>query len=715
MKTLIRFIVILSPLFLLRAERVEPQENASQILSLLARTMPQVHMSHEPISESVARRTLENLLRSLDFDRTIFMADDVAALRRQASGLEEDLVDGNVDLAYEAFHLYKQRATDRVAYVESLITDGFDLEQDESYVWRRKDAAWAETEAEWNELWRKKVKNEYLGILIGREMRELDAEEAAIKEEASTDEDSVAEETDSEKIDDASEDDDEMLEADLSPDERILKRYRQFLEVVNGHDSEYVLQLFLSSFTGAYDVHSSYLSPRKKSDFDIQMKLQLTGIGAMLTYDEGAAKIQRVMKGGPAARDGRLQSGDKIIAVEQEGEEPVDIMYWPLYKSVQLIRGEIGTTVVLHVIPASDATGSMVEKIDIVRDVIKLEEKAARSEIYDLEREEGAYKLGIIALPDFYADFSGGDNGEEPRSSAKDVRKLLEDLNDEDVQGLVLDLRNNGGGSLRDCVEMSGYFVNRGPLVQVKSGRRVRAMRDPERGVVFDKPLVVLVNRLSASASEILAAALQDYSRAVIVGDSKTHGKGTVQSLMPLDRGDDELGSLKVTTAGFFRVDGRSTQLKGVSPDIVIRTPSDVMELGEEYLDNVLPWSWVAPVRYAPSGDLREVNTFLAERSEERLSNNETFLVYQEKVDRLEERMKRREVSLEWDARLARQLEDRELDKLQDKGMMVADDESEEVDEEEMLSILPDKDLVLKESLEILADLVSYTPPVAKK
>lgn len=719
MKFLIRSLFLFLFLLPVRADRIEPQENASRILSLLARTMPQVHISHEPISESVARRTLQNFLRALDHDRTIFLAEDVRKLRAKAAGLEEDLQEGNVDLAYEAFHLYKQRATDRAAYAKALLDEGFDVEVEESYVWRRKDAAWPETEAEWNELWRKKVKNEYLGILIGREIRELDAEESAREDAEVTEE---PQDGDPETAGEAEEDpaaeseaaDVEVLEADLTPEERIRKRYTQFMEVLNGHDSEYILQMFLSSFTGAYDIHSSYLSPRREEDFDIQMTLQLTGIGAVLTYDEGAAKIQRIMKGGPAARDGRLQAGDKIIAVEQEGEEPVDILYWPLYKSVRLIRGEIGTTVVLHVIPASDATGSMVEKIELVRDVIKLEEKAARSDVYELEREDGSYKLGIIALPDFYADFSGGSNGEEPRSSAQDVRKLLVDLNSEDVQGLVLDLRNNGGGSLRDCVEMSGFFVDSGPLVQVKSGRRVRAMRDPERGVLFEKPLVVLVNRLSASASEILAAALQDYGRAVIVGDSKTHGKGTVQSLMPLDRGDDSLGSLKVTTAGFFRVDGRSTQLKGVSPDIPIRSPSDVMELGEEYLDNVLPWSWVAPVRYTPAGDLREVNAYLLDRSEERLEANETFSVYQEKVDRLEERMKRREVSLDWDTRLARHLKDRELDKLQDKGMMMME-EDEEKDEEEALSILPERDLVLKEGLHILSDLISYTPPVAKQ
>lgn len=698
-------LILLSVLFTYPsvAARVEPQENATRILSLLGRTLPQVHMSHEAISESVARRTLENFLRSLDYDRTIFLAADVARLRTMASDLDEDLKDGDVDLAFEAFDLYKQRATDRVAYVQSLLDKGFDLEIEETYVRKREDAAWAETEAEWNELWRKKVKNEYLGILIGRRMRELDAEEAEAEKLSATEPEDVPEEEES------------TVEADLTPEERIRKRYAQFLEVLNGHDSEYILQMFLSSFTGAYDIHSSYLSPRREEDFDIQMTLQLTGIGAVLTYDEGAAKIERVMKGGPAARDGRLQAGDKIIAVEQEGEEPVDILYWPLYKSVRLIRGEIGTKVILHVIPAHDASGTLVEKIDIERDVIKLEEKAARSNVYELEREEGTYRLGIIALPDFYADFSGGVNGEEPRSSATDVRRLLEELNEEGVDGLVLDLRNNGGGSLRDCVEMSGFFMDEGPVVQVKSGRRVRALRDPERGEVFEKPLVVLVNRLSASASEILAAALQDYGRAVIVGDSKTHGKGTVQSLMPLDRGDDSLGSLKVTTAGFFRVDGRSTQLKGVSPDIVIRTPYDVMELGEEYLDNVLPWSWVAPVRYKPEGDLREVNSYLAAQSEARLAENEMYNVYQQKVDRLEERMKRREVSLKWETRLARHLKDRELDKLQDKGLMlVEEEESGAEDEEEVMAIEPERDLVLKEGLHILADLISYTPPVAK-
>ncbi|MGA0333372.1 MAG: S41 family peptidase, partial [Kiritimatiellia bacterium] len=578
-------IAALLPWISLRPEKIQPQEDAPEITRLVLNALPASHLSHQPLSEGLVRRTLDNFLRALDFDRSLFLAEDVMELRKRAVDLQNDLQSGNVAFAYETFALLKERAANRVAYVNQLLEQEFDLEKEEDFVWRRKDAPWSADEAEWNELWRKKVKNEYVGLLVSQKMRELDAEEEA-QEKVEEVEDSLEEKPGVSEVETELEVEVDA-ELDLSPEERIRKRYNQFLEVLEGHDSEYVLGMYLNSLASAYDTHSSYFSPREEEDFDIQMKLSLTGIGAELTYDEGAAKIQRVMKGGPADLDGRLQSGDKIIAVQQDGEEAVDILYWPLYKSVRLIRGPIGSKVILHVIPASDATGTQVRLVDLIRDEIKLEEKEAKSMIYPLEREEQELKLGIINLPDFYADFNGG---KEATSSAADVKRLLTEMNEQAVDGLVLDLRSNGGGSLRDCVEMTGFFIDQGVVVQVKSGKRVSVLVDPEKGVLFDKPLVVLVNKLSASASEILAAALQDYGRAVIIGDSKTHGKGTVQSLMPLDRRNDDMGALKVTTAGFYRVDGRSTQLKGVSPDIVIRSPTDVMELGEEYLTNVLPW-----------------------------------------------------------------------------------------------------------------------------
>jgi carboxyl-terminal processing protease len=685
---------------------IVPQSDAGEIMRLLGQALPVTHLSHEPISESLMRRTLDNYLRSLDFDRSLLKAEDITLLRRQAANLENNFKEGDTELAYATFELIKERAENRVAYVNELLDRGFDLEKEEYFIWKRKDAPWAKDDAEWDELWRKKIKNEYVGILVSRKIREIEAEEAAAEKEAAAD----GEEADDEASEEAEEiAEEDAMELDLTPEERIRKRYERFMEVLNGHDSEYVLGAFLSSMAGAYDAHSSYLSPRREEDFDIQMRLSLEGIGAELTYDEGAAKIQRVMKGGPADQDGRLQTGDKIVAVQQNGEEPVDILYWPLYRSVRLIRGEKGTKVTLHVVPASDASGTQVRLIELVRDEIKLEEKAAHSKVYELERDESVRRLGIINLPDFYADFSGGSNGSAPVSSAKDVRSLLEQLNEENVEGLVLDLRNNGGGSLRDCIEMTGYFINSGPVVQVRSGQRVSPMSDPNRGVVFDKPLVVLVNRLSASASEILAAALQDYGRAVIVGDSKTHGKGSVQTLLPLDRRNDQYGALKVTTAGFYRVDGRSTQLKGVSPDILIRSPTDVMELGEEYLPNVMPWSWVKPLRFQPHGDLREVNQQLSTLSSERLAEHEDFQIYQNKVDRLSERVQRREISLNFTDRLEQTKLDRELDRLQSEELQIAldDEENDEGDEEDSQEdIRPDKDLILMEGLQILADLV---------
>ena len=632
------------------------------------------------------------------------------ALRRESAGLQDDLREGNLDLAFKTFALFQERAADRVAFVLEMLEAGVDVDRDEEFVWRRKDAPWAEDRAAWDELWRKKITNEYVGHLVSQHLREMEEAREAAKAEAEEADDGEAVAVEVDVVDGevqvAVEDEVTQSplrapEIDMSPEARIRRRYEQFISVIDAHDAEYVQQMFLSSFTRAYDTHSSYMSPRANEDFDINMRLSLTGIGAILTYDEGTAKIERLIKGGPAARDGRLQPGDKIIAVGQGEEPPEDILYWPLYRSVRLIRGEIGTTVVLHIIPASDPTGTEVRQIDLVRDEIKLEENAARSLVHELERDGEIYRLGIIQLPDFYRDFRGD------RSSAVDVRNLLEEMNEAGVHGLILDLRNNGGGSLPDAVEMTGYFIDAGPVVQVRGEGRVQALNDPNRGVVFDKPLVVMVNRQSASASEILAAALQDYGRAVIVGDSKTHGKGSVQSLMPLDRRDEGLGALKVTTAAFYRVDGRSTQLKGVSPDIEIRSPSDVMEMGEEYLDNVLPWTWVRPTRYMPFGDLREINQELRERSEGRLAESEEFLTYQQKIDRLAERVQRRNISLSFEERLAQALADRELDALQEDGMVLHEDvDNGDEDDEDGPAIRPERDLMLRETLEILTDLV---------
>ena len=315
------------------------------------------------------------------------------------------------------------------------------------------------------------------------------------------------------------------------------------------------------------------MSAIRSEDFDINMKLSLTGIGAVLSTEDGLVRIVRLIPGGPAERDGRLKPGDRIVAVAQGDDPPVEVMHWPLYRVVRLIRGPIGTRVTLTVWPASDLSGGTERKIELVREEVKLEDRAARGDLRTIADGDGKErKLAVIVLPEFYADFKGMSNGDDARRSAADVRKLLERLKAEagGLDGVLLDLRNNGGGSLPDAIELAGLFLRGGPVVKVRYAEGIQELEDPDERQVYDGPLVVLVNRLSASASEIVAAALQDYRRAVVVGDSKTYGKGTVQSLVPLHPRDERLGSLKVTSAAFYRIAGGSTQRRGVKPDIVI-------------------------------------------------------------------------------------------------------------------------------------------------
>ena len=379
-------------------------------------------------------------------------------------------------------------------------------------------------------------------------------------------------------------------------------------------------------------------------------------------------------------------------------------MYLPLYKAVRLIRGEIGTTVTLSVIPAADVSGTTVKKIAIVRDEIKLEEQAAKARVREVLREgsDESIKLGVIDLPEFYADMSGVDG----RSCAADVKTLVEELKTKEVEGILIDLRNNGGGSLPDAIEMAGFFIDEGPVVQVKANRRVRPLDDPQPGTIYDGPMVILVNRHSASASEIVAAALQDYGRAIVVGDSKTHGKGTVQSLFPLDQNNGGLGKLKLTTAGFYRINGLSTQLKGVEPDIVIPSAFDAMEIGEEFLPNVMDWSWVARASYEQVSDIRDYIPQLKENSDKRLENDPTYSVLQGLVDRIEERTSMTTLPLAFEDRLVMARNDRELTDLQREHFI--GDTDDEDSEDEKTAKKDEKDFILKESLEILKDLADF-------
>jgi len=666
-----------------------------KISRTVAYSLPVFHLNQLPMDAHISTNAFNLFISSLDPARSYFLQSDIDAFSKDAAQLHKRLRKGDIDFARQAYKTVMKRIENRIAFAEQQLEKGFDIERREDFLWDRKDADWAQNEAEWDDLWRKRLKNEYIARLVSKEV--YAAEETNTVETVSSNAVATAETESTNTVVDAAYDE-ELENAKLSPEEFIIERYKQFLLTMESFDEEMLLQRYLSSFSLVYDPHSDYMSPSSVEDFDINMKLSLVGIGAMLRPDEGSARIVRIIPGGPADQDGRLKAGDKIVAVAQGDEEPVSILHWPLYKAVRLIRGELDTTVVLTVIPASDRSGSRTKKIDIVRDEVKLEEQAAKAEVKEVDPGDGQMRrLGVITLPDFYADFTAtSKNMKDARRASSDVRRLIRELMHEGIEGMVLDLRNNGGGSLVESIECAGLFISSGPIVQVKEKKGVQVLPDADPTVEYDGPLIVLVNRLSASASEILAAALQDYKRAVIVGDSQTHGKGTVQTLMPLG---DRKGSLKLTTAGFYRINGGSTQLKGVTPDIIIPSYLDVMDIGEDSLEHALPWDDVRPAMYRTRDGFEKQIPVLTEQSAERLEANEEFQVYLNRRARLKERYETKTVSLSLTDRLAEAEAEKELDDIQ-SGAFLDDEEDEEDEEEET------KDLILNETLHILSDMI---------
>ena len=666
-----------------------------KISRTVAYSLPVFHLNQLPFDSTISKNAFNLFIKSLDPARSYFLQSDIDSFQKDAGHLHKRLRKGDIEFARTTYDVLMERIADRMEFAEAQLEKGFDVEIPENFVWDRKNAVWPADQAAWDDLWRKRLKNEYIARLVSKKVY-ANTETNHTETVSSNVVTEVETETTNIVADAEAEYDEELEDAKLSPEEYILERYKQFQLTMESFDEEMLLQRYLSSFSLVYDPHSDYLSPSSQEDFDINMKLSLVGIGAMLRPDEGSARIVRVIPGGPADQDGRLKAGDKIIAVAQGDEEPVSILHWPLYKAVRLIRGELDTTVVLTVIPASDRSGTRTKKIDIVRKEVKLEDSAAKSEIKELDLGDGEIrKLGVITLPDFYADFAAtSKNLKDARRASTDVRRLIREQMLEGIDGMILDLRNNGGGSLVEAIEISGLFISSGPIVQVKERKGVQVLPDADPTVEYDGPMIVLVNRLSASASEILAAALQDYKRAIIVGDRQTHGKGTVQTLMPLG---DRKGSLKLTTAGFYRINGGSTQLKGVVPDIIIPSYLDVMDVGEDSLEHALPWDTIRPAMYRAHDGFAKQLPLLTAQSDERLAENEEFQVYLTRRARLKERYETKTVSLSLSDRLTEAEAEKELDDIQ-SGAFLNDDDEEDQEKS--------NDIILDETLQILSDLI---------
>ncbi|MBE5317371.1 MAG: carboxy terminal-processing peptidase [Xanthomonadales bacterium] len=636
-----------------RVDALSLEPNAQQTEA--ARWMAQLvsnsrfHYSPQALDDALSGQIFDRYLEALDGDKLFLRAEDVAAFESYRLQLDEAINGGRLAPAFEIFKVYRQRVDERTAEIRELLKQDFDFTVDESYSFDREDAAWAQSEDELDELWRLRVKNDVLRLrLAGREMDKIR--------------------------------------------ETLDKRYKNFGERIRQIDAEDVFQSFMNAYAGAIEPHTSYMNPRTSENFNISMRLSLEGIGAVLGRDDEEFTVVRsVVPGGPAALSGKVKPGDRIVAVGQGESGPmVDVVGWRLDDVVDLIRGPKDSVVRLDVLPAEAGIDGEHVLLSLSRQKVKLEEQAAKKEVIEVGEGENVRRVGVISLPAFYQDFEGRRRDEpDYRSATRDVALLLEELKAENVEGVVIDLRNNGGGSLDEATELTGLFIDTGPVVQIKdAGRRVSIQTDRKPGVAWDGPLAVMINRASASASEIFAGAIQDYGRGLIVGEP-TFGKGTVQNLVDLDafsRENPGLGHLKMTVAQFFRIAGGSTQHKGVEPDIAFPVTWDASEYGESVYDNALPWAAIAPASYEAYGDFAPLLPMLKTKHEARIAEDQEFQWWIEDVEEYRSLRDRKTLSLNEATRRAERERDEARRKARDEqrkalGQSVDEDAVAELDD----------------------------------
>ena len=538
-----------------------PSHRQQRTMVVINQALERFHYRKMSLNDQFAEQIFEKYIEALDPNRSFFLQRDIDRFKRNVRRLDDDLSRGKLDAAFEIFRLYRQRVDERVRFALSLLDEGFDFQRKENYRFDRSEAKRAGSAAELDEIWRKRVKNDWLGLRLSKKK-----------------------------------------EKDI-PD-LLRKRYEGLGRRVHQFDSDDVFQTFVNAYTQTLEPHTSYMSPSTSENFDISMRLSLEGIGAVLRGDNEYTVVQRTIPGGPARQSGQVRSGDRIVGVAQGLDGAIeDVIGWRLQDVVDKIRGPKGSVVRLQILPKSAGSDGKTREVSIVRNEIKLEDQAAKSYVIDDMKNAPGVRVGVVEIPAFYRDFRAESKGDrEFRSTTRDVRDLIRDLDRRDVDGILVDLRGNGGGSLTEATALTGLFIDVGPVVQVKdSFGKVEVETDPEPGAVYTGPLAVLVDRNSASASEIFAGAMQDYGRGIVIGEP-TFGKGTVQTLIDLNRfvpgNDDDLGRLRLTMAEFFRISGGSTQLRGVVPDIEFPTYLEIDDHGERALDNPLPWAKISPADY---------------------------------------------------------------------------------------------------------------------
>lgn len=590
-----------------------PTRKHERATEIILHVIDTYHYKKKALDDELSSQILDNYLDNLDPNHGYFLRSDIDDFERNRYSLDDALKAGDLQTAFEIFRRYRQRVAERIALAVTLLDTEFDFTVDEDYQFDRRKLPWPADDANVREMWRKRVKNDFLNLQIaGKAPAEIG--------------------------------------------DSLRKRYERLRTGIFQLDANDVFQSFINAYTSAIEPHTAYFSPRASENFDISMRLSLEGIGAVLSGESDYTEVQRVIPGGPADLSKLVQANDRIVGVGQGADgEIVDVIGWRLDDVVDLIRGPKGSLVRLEILPSGTGPEGPTRTISLIRDTIRLEEQAAQSEVIELK--EGA-RMGVITVPTFYSDFAAQARGEEDyKSTTRDVRRLIAELKEKNVDGLIVDLRGNGGGSLSEALELTGLFIEKGPIVQTRDASgRIEVNRDPDPGIAYAGPLAVLVDRSSASASEIFAGAVQDYRRGIIVGEP-TFGKGTVQNIVDLNRfvreSDEDHGRLKTTIAQFYRISGGSNQHKGVIPDIVFPIARFGNEQGERSLENALPWDQVEPARYVPASAPVESFTDVKQRHEDRISTNRLFQLLVDEFKLADEANDRTTVSLQLDRRRA--------------------------------------------------------------
>ncbi len=653
-----------------------PDRKMGLIASLVVQLLAKEHFTKRQMDAAFSGEVFDEYLRVMDPTRIFFLQEDVDMFAKSKDELARKAAAGDVQIAFDIFNARSLRLAEYRDFARDFLSKPIKYDPDETYHIDREDAPWPKNVEEQHAIWAKRIKNELIVARMSDKAAEEEAKEAAAEKEKAK-----AEAKDGEVKEEKEEEAPAPAIPLLSPEKRVQKRVDQLLTTVEGMDPIDVLEGYLTSFANVCDPHSTYMSPATGEDFDIHISLNLSGIGAVLSSEDGYTKVVEVVPNGPADKEGTLRENDRIIAVTQEGGEPVDVMDMPLSKVVTLIRGKEGSRVTLTILPARKGAQAAPEKVTITRGNVPMNESHAQSRIIEAKTEDGqTKKIGVIDLPSFYIDFAAVRRGDEDyNSSGHDVLKILNEFADQKIDGLIVDLRANGGGSLTEAVDLSGFFIPEGPIVQVKDKASTSVLRDNDRGqIAYSGPMLVLVNRYSASATEIFSAALKDYHRAVVVGDPHTHGKGSVQVVTDLNNymlyiasERFDAGQLKLTNAKFYRINGESTQIKGVEADIPLPGFSETEETGERALRHALPYDTIRPARYSVYDGKYAVTpgliSELKAKSEARVAEDPIFKALMADIALYEEIRKNKDVALDFDKRWAEYEREKAIQKEQDK------------------------------------------------